>query len=171
MRIIKFGALALLFLTISAFAQESNLRVGSIPRMTSTTGGFFDFSDPNAVNMKISVWGYARYPGRYLIPVNSTILEALSYAGGPTDDALLEDVRVVRTKPDSTQEIIKFDYNQLLHEPSITKNIKTIQLQPGDILLLPGEPRFYFKDYFSITLSIVSTLISMTILIVSLVKK
>lgn len=171
MRILRLGIVVLLLLTIHSYAQESNLRVGSIPKTGAAIGAFYDFSDPSGVNMKVSVWGYARYPGRYFIPVNTTLLEVISYAGGPIDDALLEDVRVIRLKPDSTQEILKFNYNQLLHEPSITKSIKDIQLHPGDILVLPGEPRFYFKDYFSITLSIVSTLISLTILIVSIAKK
>ncbi len=170
MRVLHLSVFTLFILSISAFAQESNLRVGSSSRVQAG-GAYYDFSDPNAVNMKISVWGYARNPGRYILPVNTSVLEAISYAGGPNDDALLEDVRIMRLKSDSTQEIIKFDYNQLLHEQSISKAVKDTKLQPGDVLLLPGEPRFYFKDYISITVSVVSTLISLTILIITIAKK
>lgn len=171
MRALSFSAIVLLFFTVGLYAQESNLRVGTSSRVTTASGAFYDYSDPSSVNMKIAIWGYVRNPGRYAIPLSTTIIEAISNAGGPVDDALLEDVRLLRMKPDSTQEVIKFDYNQLLHESAVAKTIKDIQLRPGDVLLIPGEPRFYFKDYFSITLSIISTLISLTILIISLVKK
>ncbi len=171
MRVFRLSAIALLLFTVGLFAQESNLRVGSSPKYNATQGAYYDYSDPNAVNMKISVWGFVRFAGRYSLPLNSSLIEAISYAGGPHDDALLEDVRILRMKPDSTQEVIKVDYNQLLHESAVAKSIKDVQLRPGDVVLVPGEPRFYFKDYFSITLSIVSTLISLTILIISIAKK
>ncbi|MBK6680959.1 MAG: hypothetical protein IPG53_13500 [Ignavibacteriales bacterium] len=43
-------------------------------------------------------------------------------------------------------------------------------LQPGDILLLKGEPRFFFRDYFSIGLQILSAAISLVILILNITR-
>ena len=171
MRIYLIGAVALLLMTINVFAQENNIRVGSIPRTSPLGGAYFDFSDPNTVNMKIGIWGYVKNPGRYTLPVNTTIMEALSYAGGPEADALAEDIRILRTGVDSTQEVIKFDYNQLLHEANISKTVKDIRLHPGDMILLPGEPRFYLRDYLSTSISLISALSSLTILIISIVRK
>ena len=45
------------------------------------------------------------------------------------------------------------------------------KLMAGDILIVPGAPRLYFRDYFSIGLSIFSALTSLVILIFTIVKK
>ncbi|MBI5726621.1 MAG: SLBB domain-containing protein [Ignavibacteriales bacterium] len=171
MRVPKLIIFLIAIYTGLAFGQTENTRMGSIYKQVPTTGGFYDYSDPGTVNMNVSVWGYVRMPGKYMIPLNVTVADLISYAGGPSSDATLEDIRLVRVKADSTQEVITLNYNELLYEPKITKNIKNPVLQPGDILVLTGEPRFYFRDYFSMTLSIVSTLISLAILIITIARK
>jgi protein involved in polysaccharide export with SLBB domain len=133
--------------------------------------GLFDYSDPTKVNIKVSVWGYVKFPGKYIIPVNSTLRDLLSYAGGPTADAYLDDVRLVRTLPDSTQQVFTYNFSELTLEPAITKKVPNQTIQPGDMLLLPGQPRMYFKDYFTMFISTVSALSSLTILIINLAKK
>ncbi len=57
--------------------------------------GFFDYSDPEAINMRVSVWGFVRYPGRYLVPIYTTVTDLLSYAGGPRDNSNIDDLRLV----------------------------------------------------------------------------
>ena len=54
--------------------------------------------------------------------------------------------------------MIKFDYNDLLWNDNLEKPIKIPDLQPGDILLIPGETRYFFWDYFGFALSFVATL-------------
>lgn len=170
-RFIFLFVLFLLTSKINIFAQQSDIQVGTVPRVAQQMAGYFDYSDPRAVNIKVSIWGYTKFPGKYIVPVNTTVKDLISFAGGPTPDAYMEDIRLVHTGPDSTQEIIKFDYNELMFEKSVSKRVNNAILQPGDILVLPGEPRMYFKDYFSMTLSVVSTLISLTILIYTIVRK
>lgn len=153
------------------FAQSDDLRLGSYSVQRPSNGSMFDYSEPDKVNMKVSVWGYVRLPGKYIIPVNSSVSDLISYAGGPTSDALLEDIRLIKTLPDSTQQVITINYNELMFEPKIVNKMKSPVLQPGDILVLPGEPRFYFRDYVTLTLSIVSTLTSLAILILNIVRK
>ena len=134
-------------------------------------GAFFDYSDPDAINIKVLVWGNVEFPGEYFIPSTNTVNDLLALAGGPTRDALLEDLRIFRIGPDSVQHMIKFNYNDLLWNNNLTKQIKIPSLRAGDILLVPGEPRFFFKDYFSITLSIVSTLSSIAVLMITIFRK
>lgn len=154
------------------YSQTEDIRIGADLRtLRQTQGALFDYSDPETINIKVAVWGFVRYPGRYIIPGYSNVRDLLSYAGGPTDAANLDDLRIFRVEEDSTETLIKFDYNDLLWEKDFTRQIYTPELMPGDILLVPGEPRLYFKDYFSITLSVVSTLISLSILILNIVRK
>jgi len=169
----KFFFLFFFILGLSLFAQIKDYEIGVSPfDKNLRQGGLYDYSDPSSVNMRVAVWGFMRYPGRYIVPINTTVADLLSYAGGPTDDANLEDIRLYRVLQDSTQIMMKIDYNDLLWEPRLTRTKKYVpEIKGGDILLIPGAPRLYFKDWFSITLSVVSTLISLSILILNIVKK
>lgn len=162
-----------LLLTTTMFAQEGNIKIGAdLNQLRNTQGGFFDYSDPEAVNIKVSVWGFVRYPGRYLVPSYVNVRDLMSYAGGPTDEAHLDDLRLFRVNQDSSQSLIKFNYNDLLWGEKLTKNKEQIpNLTVGDVLLVPGEPRMYFRDYFNMTLSVVSTLISLSILVLNIARK
>lgn len=156
-------------LTITVNAQE--IRIGSdLNAQRQTQGAYFDYSDPQSLNITVSVWGNVRYPGYYVIPSYLNAKDLLSLSGGPTDAAHLEDLRIYRSKNNESQELIKFDYNDLMWNENIEKIVHAPTLEPGDIFVVPGSPRFYFKDYFSITLSIISTLISLTILILNITR-
>lgn len=164
----------LLFFVIGliTFAQTKDYEIGvSAVDRQNRQGGLYDYSDPSSVNMKVAVWGFMKYAGRYIVPVETTVADLLSLAGGPTDDANMEDVRLYRVLADSTQMMMKIDYNDLLWESSLDTRKKYVpELKAGDILVVPGAPRLYFKDWFSITLSVISTLISLTILILNITK-
>jgi hypothetical protein len=169
-RVILIFILFLLAAKVNTFAQDNDVQVGTVPRNPSQMFGLFDYSDPTKVNIKVSIWGYVKYPGKYIVPVNSTLRDLLSIAGGPTADAYLDDVRLVRTLADSTQQVFTYNFSELILEPSITKKVPNQTLQPGDMLFMPGQPRMYFKDYFSLFLSTVSALSSLTILVINLTK-
>lgn len=166
--------LVVLILSQKYFAQQNtDIQVGSDP--TSSRRGqaaYYDNSEPNAVNIKVSVWGYVRFPGRYLVPDYTTVKDLLSYAGGPADGAELEDLRLLKTLPDSSSSLIKFNYNDLLWGDKLSnKYVKTPRLGVGDVLLVPGRPRLSARDYLQMTLSVVSTVVSITVLVVNLTKK
>lgn len=163
---------AILFLPGLNKAQTGDVKIGAdINQLRNAQGAYYDYSDPEAVNIKVAVWGFVRNPGKYLVPSYINVSDLLSYAGGPTDQAKLEDLRIYRTLPDSTQTMIKFDYNDLLWGENLkNKKASVPNLVVGDILLVPGEPRLYFNDYFSMSLSVISTLISLTILVLNITR-
>lgn len=168
----SFILFCLLFINVVSFAQIKDYELGA-PQNTirNYNAGYYDYSDPSTINIKVSVWGFVKFPGRYTIPINSTVSDLLSYAGGPTDAAHMEDLRLYKVDADSNQTMIKFDYNDLLWEENLkVSRVKVPALQAGDILVVPGSPRLYFKDWFSITLSVISTLISLSILILNIVR-
>lgn len=160
--------LFLLFLIQSlTYAQIRDYEVGtrSLER-NQRQGGFYDYSDPNGINIKVSIWGFVRYPGKYVIPSQTSLTDFLSYSGGPSDDAHLDDLRIYRTVEDSKQTLIKFNINDIWWEDSLSVKSRNIpELKAGDMIVVPGSPRFYFKDWFSIGLSFLSAVISLTILI------
>jgi polysaccharide biosynthesis/export protein len=153
----------------SLYSQTEDIQIGSgLTLRQQTQGALFDYSDPEAINMKINIWGFVRYPGRYIVPNYSTIQDILSLAGGPTQDAHLEDLRIFRIDKDSVQQFLKFDYNDLMWEKELSKNIRAPKVEAGDIVIIPGSPRFYFRDYLQISLSILSAAISLAILFINI---
>lgn len=159
-------------LTISITAQTKDYELGSQRLYQQYSGGYYDYSDQLSLNIKVAVWGFVRFPGRYNVPINTTMSDLISFAGGPSDDAHLEDLRLYRVNEASEQEMIKFDFNDIMWEENLRGYKREVPaLRAGDILVVPGTPRLYFKDWFSITLSVISTLISLSILILNFTRK
>ena len=159
---------------LSGFAQVKDYELGAdvLGMRQNTQGGYFNYSDPEAININVAVWGWVKYPGRYKVPIYTTVIDLFSYAGGPSDAADLEDLRLYRVNADSTQSMIKFNYNDLVYESRLESRYRKIpRLEAGDVLVIPGEPRLYFKDHFSIWMSIFSVLISLSILVLNIVRK
>jgi len=161
--------LSLLFV-LNLFAQD-DVQIGtSLGQFRQSQGGYYDYSDPEAVNIKTSVWGFVKFPGKYVIPHYSNAFDLLSYAGGPTEDANLDDIRIFRINEDSSQVFIELDYKDFLWNNELTSKKEAPKIYSGDILLVPGKDRLYFRDYFTLTLSILSVLISLAILIININK-
>ena len=159
-------------ITLTAQVKDYQLGADALMMRNNMNGGYFNYSDPEAININVSVWGWVKYPGRYKVPIYTTAIDLLSYAGGPTDAADLSDLRIYRLNEDSTQSMLKFNYNDLVYESRLeTKYRKIPGLQAGDVLVIPGEPRLYFRDHFSIWMSIFSVLISLSILVLNIVRK
>lgn len=157
-----------------ANAQDPNERIG-IDEILKTGLHYYNYADKDKVNIEVSMWGYIKSPGKYLIPNGTTLLDIITLGGGPNTDAILNDIRIIRLKNDSLgikkDTIFVFDYNDFLWEEKIKKvNRINPVLYPGDIVLIPGEPRFFFKDNLAIILSIASTLISLAILVTTIIN-
>ena len=169
MKIILSFLLMLIFSHLLC-AQE-DVQIGkSLKQSSPGNGAQYDYSDPDAINIKVLVWGYVPYPGQYIIPSTSSVNDLLALAGGPLPDANIDDMRLFKTYKDSTQVMIKFNYSDLLWNNRLDGRIYTPPLSAGDILLVPGSPRWYLKDYLGLTLSIVSTLASIAVLAIQIFK-
>lgn len=116
--------------------------------------------------MKVGVWGSVQFPGTYLLSEKSTVLDVISLAGGVSPTSDLDEMKIFRMKSDSTYEIIKFNYSELLWKDNLEKFKPAPRLLPGDIILLPGEPRLFWREYLSLGLSVISTLLSITLSII-----
>lgn len=150
------------------FAQNQDVQIGSgvNGQLRQNQGALYDYSDPQSVNIKVAIWGFVKYPGRYIVPANTKVADLLSYAGGPVPEARVNDFRLVRTNPDSSQTVINLDFNDFLYSSDASKVNTTMTLKAGDILLASGgPPRMFFRDYFTTGLSIISVLLSIAILI------
>ena len=146
-------------------AQITDIELGK----SRENSGLFDFSDPGALNIKVAVWGYVSRPGKYIVPDYTTVSDLLSYAGGPYQDAEMDDMRIYRVLENGTEEMIKFSYNDIMWESNLSSKIRLApKLKASDILVIPGSPKLFFRDWFNIGIqvfSVVLTLVNLVILV------
>jgi hypothetical protein len=145
----------------SLFAQE-DIQIGGTEYRLNQQTGFFDFSDPDAINIKVQLWGYVRYPGYYVIPARSSVNELISLAGGPLEDAKIEDIRIIRANVDSSTSMFKYNYNAFLWEDELGTIVKFPRLLAGDMIMVPGEPRYFVREDITFFLQIFTALAAIT---------
>jgi polysaccharide export outer membrane protein len=91
---------------------------------------------------EVSIQGQVKNPGRYELPVESTIsvLDLVTKAGGFTDTAQGTAVRVTRILPDGSTKVLSIDVESLIKGKG---NVKTngedssLLLEPDDIVYVP----------------------------------
>lgn len=163
--------LLVLLYSAQTIAQDQNTIIGSpLNNRIQSQGAYYDYSNPEAINIKVNIWGNVRFPGQYLVPQKLNVIELITLAGGPTNDARLEEIRLYRMQQDSTYQTIALDYNNVLWGQDDISINKVMGIEPGDVLVFPGEPRWYLRDYLSLGFSTLSALISVTLLIYQITK-
>lgn len=129
--------------------------------MNKSRSGLYDFSDPGAVNIKVAIWGYVARPGKYIVPDYTSVSDLLSYAGGPNQNAEMDDLRIYRIDDNGKEQMIKFSYNDIMWDNKIEVRNRIIpKLKASDILIVPGSPRLFFTDWFRIGLQVFSAVLS-----------
>jgi len=168
-QILSFIIFSVLSGTIFAQQEDYQIRVNS-NLLRQNVGAYYDYSDQSGINIKVSVWGYVKYPGRYVLPARTDAKDLISYAGGIDDNAYLDDLRIYRISSDSTQLLIKINYEDLWAGNNLKRDLYLAKLQAGDVLIIPGRPRLYWENYFNLALSSLGFLISVATLIITATK-
>ena len=159
-----------LFLVVSFHSllySQDDIQLGNQSGNSKTTlnGGTYDYSDPSAINIKVSVWGYVKFPGYYIIPEGGSIIDIISRAGGPLEDAILEDIRVTKIRQGSKTVMFKYNYNDMLWEDALKSEIDYVPIEAGDVISVAGEPRYFAREDFQFFFSIFTSLATLAILI------
>ena len=155
-----------------SYSQDNDLKLGK--SINQISGAVYDLSDPSGINIEVNLWGFVRYPGRYIVPYNTTFVDLMSFSGGPIETSNLEEIRILRPAKDSTNSkntIIKLNYEDLLWGDKIKQSkINNPVLQAGDIILIMEENRYSLRENFILIFPIVSGLISLATFIITLNK-
>lgn len=80
----------------------------------------------------IYVSGQVRTPGSFMLRESITLLKAVSLAGGFTERAASNKVRIVRARDDGTQEVIEVNFGDIQDGKS-----PDIEILPNDIIVVP----------------------------------
>ena len=84
------------------------------------------------LQVNVQVWGQIIRPGMYSVPKTTDVIGLISFAGGPTEDANISRVTLVRTNPESRV----FDLDLADYTRTGNKDFIPI-LRPGDTVVVP----------------------------------
>lgn len=86
--------------------------------------------------IEVNLWGYVGSPGHYTIPASTPLVELLSYAGGPSPQARLVDIRVVHADTASEHRIQSYNLEAYRDEGDLSQNPLLV---PGDTVIVSGR--------------------------------
>lgn len=105
---------------------------------------------------KIYVLGYVMKPGIYALKDKTTVLDAISLAGGPNQRGAMRGIVVVRGDPTNPTRV-PVDMARLFDKGDLTQNII---LLPGDVVMVPETNR---PDWNQVS-SVIGTIMNLTYL-------
>ncbi len=85
---------------------------------------------------KVFIVGEVRAPGVYQLKSRTSVLQALAIAGGFTQFASKNKIRLVRVKSDGTEESIRVRFDDLVYGDD-DKMEQNLILKSGDTILVP----------------------------------
>ncbi|MGQ9708495.1 MAG: polysaccharide biosynthesis/export family protein [bacterium] len=110
---------------------------------------------------KYYVWGQVRSPGAYSLSANPDVVELLSAGGGPTTEADLSRVVLIRA---ISKNRVRINLKRVLNKGEV------IPLSPGDVVIVPRSFWYGFRDQLTIVTS-VAILANLTLTIINLTQK
>lgn len=151
-----------ILLIIALFILGTCWAQGSSGTSSISSSSAFSFSgtmgDQNQLRMQTYIWGQINRPGLYIVPDDTDLITLISLASGPTEDAKISKIRIVRSGFETHKnEIIEVDLEKYLE----TGNRDLIPvLEAGDTVIVPATV-FYGMERVATFISKFATVLSM----------
>ncbi len=126
----------------------------------NNTQEYYAGAMPGAVMMKVSVLGAIHKPGVYNVPVNSELNSVLSYAGGPTVDAKLDEI-MVRSNEGDKSKVNQVDLENFFRDEDTTP----FRLRPNDYIYVEQKEKIISSEILQTT-TLVSSLLSIVVALI-----
>lgn len=98
---------------------------------------------PESTDAAVFVMGEVKNPGSYQIQTPGlSLLDVINLAGGPSEDANVEEIRIIRNMKESNVRVINL--NQLIEQGDFTQNYL---LKDNDIIFIPRKGIAEFNYY------------------------
>ena len=92
------------------------------------------------LKIRTYIWGQVRNPGLYIVPDDTDLLTLISSAGGPTENAKLSKISIIRSTIEG-EKVITVDLKEYLE----TGEAELIPiLKPGDTVIVSGSTYYAF---------------------------
>ncbi|MCF8060834.1 MAG: hypothetical protein K9K67_16135 [Bacteriovoracaceae bacterium] len=119
---------------------------------------FYSPSVKGKVLIPVHFWGSIKNTGLHFIPVDTNLINGISLAGGPQEDAEFENIHVT-TKRSGKREKIDFDISS-----GGNLNLEDFKLQPGDTVFIPQDNFYRNRAYYTSLVGVVLTVLSSILL-------
>lgn len=101
---------------------------------------YYSPNEENVLMIRVNIWGYVNNPTTVLVPDGTDLITAISYAGGPKENANLNSVVIIHS--DGSREIC--DLAKFKNEKSRRHNPI---LKPGDTVRIGGDFVYHLTRY------------------------
>lgn len=124
---------------LSVRAQESQM---SLPQDRAAQ---YYLGSKDELLIPVNVWGFVQKPGQYLVPDNTDLITLLSYAGGPSENAKISHIRVIRNDRKMGNVVYKVDVKKYIEtgDDRLIPNLK-----PGDTIIVNGTTFHWVNRFF-----------------------
>jgi hypothetical protein len=93
----------------------------------------------------VNIWGFVQKPGQYMVPNNTNLISLLSFAGGPTENARISNIRIVRSSSQTDKKVWKVNVRKYIE----TADEALIPLlKPGDTIIVKGTTFHWISKFF-----------------------
>ncbi|MGE5364365.1 MAG: SLBB domain-containing protein [Bacteroidota bacterium] len=129
--------------------------------------GYFKIQDiEGEVTKKVNLWGYINRPGRYEVPLSTNLIQLITYAGGPKEHAVMEDIKIYRLRDDGSRQIIEVD----LEDPAKVKET-LISLYDEDTVIIEYSSLIDWREIFGLISAPVAVLASIALIVDRITNK
>jgi hypothetical protein len=151
-----FAFIAVAIVTSGALAQgtpgiPSGGFGGAQPLVASPNAPIYKILKQGEIVIPINLWGFVGGPGHCDVPGSTTLIDLLSYAGGPTPQARLSDVRIIHADTTSEHRVQVYNIDAYRESGDATQNP---YLVPGDTVIVSGRA----LDVFFQTVSVITNI-------------
>lgn len=160
------------FVMTSETIAQVDTRVGEFE--TKKIGqNYFNYSDPDKVNIEVIVLGGVKSPGKYLVPEGTTFLDLMSLTGGLINDKIGDNIKFIRPSEKKGKfkddKVMLLKYADLFEDDAVSLvNKVNPVLQPGDVIAVPIKPERTTWENIKDIAYILTPLISIGTLIVTI---
>ncbi len=88
------------------------------------------------IQIDVNLWGFVGSPGHYRVPGSTSLVELLSFAGGPTAQARLVDIRIVHADTAAEKRVEMYNLESYRDNGDLSQNPL---LEPGDTIIVSGR--------------------------------
>jgi hypothetical protein len=135
------------------------------PNQLGNSPSVYYYGQGQGVQIDINLWGEVKQTGKMVVPYTTDIISLISLAGGPTSNAKLDEVRIIRYAMQDTTAVEK------IIRVNIEKFVETGEqsyfpvLLRGDTVIVPGGALSALQSFVAV-LQIVTAVLQATFLFV-----
>lgn len=137
--IVSILVVQLIFLPVVARAEGESAGSYTLRKEEPTYKGgsiFVSSNKKNEVLMKANIWGAVQFPGVHYMPIGTRFLDAISFAGGPLDSAIIDSI-TLSSKP-AAKMTDSSNVNLSVKDALISEKNNPV-LQPDDIIFVKED--------------------------------